>query len=169
MSETAVALVMVLVAVPGFWALMWLGWRARRRRQAGLAPLPAVPEQRGTGLLDDVEATYVTSTFAGQQLERVVPYGLGVPSAAVVRVSTGGVLLDRRGAPAVWVPAGALRGARLQRGIIGKVVDAEGLVVLEWEHAGTRLDTGLRLRYEADRQRLLDAVAALTGPGKEQP
>jgi hypothetical protein len=161
-SEPTVALVLLFVAVPLLWGLMWLGWRGRGRRQAGLAELPAVPEQVTGDVLEDVEGVYVTSTMAGETLERVVVHGLGVRSAAVLRVSGDGVLVARQGAQDLWIPRSSLRGVRQQRGMVGKFVDAEGLVVLTWELGDSQLDTGIRLRHKADRERLVEAVTSLT-------
>lgn len=162
-AETTIALVVLVVAVPLLWWLMWRGWRGRHERQADVPAPPAVPEGFSADLVAGAEGTYVTSTRAGEQLERVVPHGLGVPSAVVVRVGRAGVLLERRGAPDVWVPAADLLGARVQRGLIGKVVDAEGLLVLTWRLGDVTLDTGVRLRHEADRRPVLAAVTGLTG------
>jgi hypothetical protein len=161
-SEEQAALLM-LVAAPVLWGLMWLGWRARGRRQAGLPAPPEPPETLTGDVLDGVDATYVSTTTAGQYLDRVVAHGLGVRSAAVVRVATGGVLVERTGAPDVWIPTASLRGARLERGMVGKFVDRDGLVVLTWRLGDAELDTGLRTRHESDRERLVDAVGAMTG------
>ena len=164
-AEEVVAVLLLVALVPLLWWLMLRGWRSRARRQGELTAPPAPPADRGAQVLPDVEGSYVTTTLGGASLERVVPHGLGVPSQVVAHVSTAGVLLERRGAPDLWLPADALTGVRLQRGIIGKTVDAEGLVVLSWQHDGTSLDTGLRVRHEAERQPFVDAVTALAGAG----
>lgn len=161
MSEEMAALLIAVVLVPLLWALLWLGWRGRARRQGGLAPLPPVPDEVPEDVLEDVEAVYVTSTLAGQPLERVVARGLGVRSNAAVRVSRSGVLVARQGAPDVWIPAGALLGVRRERGMVGKVVEREGLVVIRWQLGDTDLDTGLRVRRSEDRDRLVAAVTTL--------
>jgi hypothetical protein len=161
-SERAAALLILLV-VPVVWALMYLGWRGRGRRQTDLPAPPAVPDAVEPDLLDDAEATYVSTTTAGDWLDRVVAHGLGVRSAAVVRVSRAGVLVARRGAPDLWIPAARLDDVRLERGMAGKFVDKEGLVVLTWTAGEHRFDTGLRLRHDADRPRLVQAVRTLTG------
>jgi hypothetical protein len=161
-SERAVALLILLV-VPVVWALMYLGWRGRGRRQADLPAPPPVPATVDAELLDDAEATYVSTTTAGDWLDRVVAHGLGVRSAAVVRVSRAGVLVARQGAPDLWLPAGQLDDVRLERGMAGKFVEKEGLVVLTWTAGDHRFDTGLRLRHDADRPRLVEAVRTLTG------
>jgi hypothetical protein len=51
------------------------------------------------------------------------------------------------------IPAGALRGARHDQGIAGKVVPPHGVLVVTWRHGDLLLDTGFRLADEsvADR------------------
>ena len=161
MSEQVVAVLVVVVLVPLLWWLMWLGWRRRVRRQRDVEVPAAAPEGFSADLLDAVEAVYVSTTLAGQYLERVAAHGLGVRSEAVVRVGRAGVLLARQGAPDVFVPRAALLGVRLDRGMVGKFVEREGLVVLTWSLGDVTLDTGLRLRHRADRARVVEAVAAL--------
>ena len=161
MTEQVVAVLVAVVLVPLVWWLMWLGWRGRVRRQSDLEAPPGAPEGFSADLLDGVEAVYVSTTVAGQYLERVAPHGLGVRSTALVQVGRDGALLARQGAPDVFIPRAALLGVRLERGMVGKVVDRDGLVVLTWSLGEATLDTGLRLRHRADRARVVEAVAAL--------
>ncbi|WNB84257.1 hypothetical protein [Cellulomonas sp. ATA003] len=129
-----------------------------------------------TGPLD---ATYVSSTVAGDWLERVVAHDLGARSRAVVQVFTGGVRIQRQGATDLWIAASALRAATTAPGMAGKYVGGDGLVVLTWQlpdtaaqldtgaqsDTGTQLDTGLRPRRAEDRTALLDAARGLlAGP-----
>jgi hypothetical protein len=171
-SVTILVLVVVLVL-----AGMWLGWRGRRRRSAAVVPaLPAVPTELGDNRLGPLDAVYVSTTRAGDWLDRVSAHGLGVRSPATVDVFDAGVRIGRAGAPDVFVPARALRGATTAPGMAGKFVGGDGLVVLTWQ-AGPDdprgLDTGLRPRHAADRPRLVEAVAALIDvtpgtPGQEE-
>lgn len=172
-------LVLVLAAV---LLAMRAGWRGRARRSATLVPvLPDAPEQLGPALTEPIEATYVSTTVAGDWLDRVVAHDLGVRSSATVTVHRGGVVVARTGARDLVVPAAALRGASLEPGIAGKVVGGQGLVVLRWEAVAARgallrgdpparataLDTGLRPRRAADRVRLVETVTALVAAGAE--
>ncbi|WP_308121917.1 PH-like domain-containing protein [Actinotalea ferrariae] len=169
-------LVSLLVAV---LLAMRAGWRSRAARSATLVPaLPPVPasDLLGAVRMGPVEATYVSTTVAGDWLDRVVAHDLGARSAASVTVHETGVLLTRAGAQDLFVPAGVLRDVSLAPGIAGKVAGGEGVVVLRWEVVGARgarlggdapgatvLDTGLRPRRSADRQALVSAVRALVG------
>lgn len=153
---------------------------AQRTRRLVPAP-PAVPDELGALRVGPLEATYVSTTLAGDWLARVGAHGLGDRSAARVSVHDAGVLVERTGAPDVFVPADALRGAGLAPGMAGKYVGADGLVVIGWhvpsdgEVPAADLDTGLRTRYATDRARLVDAVRHLavrapdTGPRTPAP
>jgi hypothetical protein len=49
-----------------------------------------------------------------------------------------------RGTASFRIPAGALRGARHDQGIAGKVVPPHGVLVLTWQHGDLLLDSGFR-------------------------
>ena len=169
MTRQAVStVVLVLVVVVVLWG-MRAGWNARTRRSAALVPsLPEAPADLGAPRLGPVDATYVSTTRAGDWLDRVTAQDLGVRSPAQVAVFDSGVRITRQGATDLFVPATALRGATGAPGLAGKVVGGEGLVVLTWQAdaADPRgLDTGLRPKHAADRERLLAALTTLT-PGQ---
>ena len=162
----AMTIVVLLVICTLAFTGMRRGWQGRERRTAALVPtLPAVPAAGdpalGAASAEPFEATYVSTTVAGDWLDRVVALELGVRSAALVQVFAGGVRIDRQGARDLFVPAGAVRGARTAPGMAGKFVGRDGLVVVTWQASGSLLDTGLRLRHSADRALLVAAVEAL--------
>jgi len=162
--QSVVAVLLLVVVLLAWWG-MRAGWEHRRRRTQDVVPtIPAVPDDLGPALVGPLEAVYVSSTLAGQWLERVVANDLGVRSPAQVSVHDAGVLVRRTGAHDVFVPRDALRGAARAPGIAGKVVGRDGIVVLTWLPPGApedhALDTGLLPRHAADRDALLAALAA---------
>lgn len=161
-SISAFAVILVLAG----WG-MWHGWGRRVRASAAAVPaIPAVPDELGATRLGPLEATYVSSTTAGDWLDRVSAHDLGARSAAEVEVHDTGVLLRRRGATDVFVPADRLRAVGTAPGIAGKFVGGDGLVVLTWESGADRmLDTGLLVRHRSERPALVQAVQALI-PGE---
>lgn len=161
---------LLLALVPVVWAAMWFGWRGRSRRQGDVVALQVTPEALAPSSFGPADALYVGSVWAGDWLDRVVAHGLGLRSGATVSVHDGvegaGVLVQRRGSPDLWVAAESLRSVRRDRGLAGKVVEADGLVVLRWVLGGREVDTGLRLRREHDRAALVAAVVGLgAAPG----
>jgi hypothetical protein len=87
---------------------------------------------------------YHGSTTAGQWLDRIVAHGLGVRSRAELTLTDAGLDVVRPGAQDFFVPAAQLRGARLDKGIAGKVLTEGGLLVVTWEHGGRLIDSGFR-------------------------
>ncbi len=132
--------VLLVVAYLG----MWRGWRGRGRRHT-LPPLvdaPSVAELPAPRL--QAGARYFGTTTSGDWLDRVVARGLGARSSC--RLSLSGEGLDViRLAGSFRIPASALRGARHDQGIAGKVVPPHGVLVVTWAHGDLLLDTGFRL------------------------
>ncbi|MFI1095742.1 hypothetical protein [Streptomyces sp. NPDC020917] len=144
-----------------YW-LMRQGWQWRRTLQGGLPELPQAPQDAGAPLLE-AEGRYHGSTTAGQWLDRIVAHGLGVRSKARLTLTEQGLDVDRTGAPGIFVPVDALRGARLDRAIAGKVLPEGGLLVVTWEHGGTLVDTGFRFDHAADHSTWVRRINDLSG------
>ncbi|WP_282943939.1 hypothetical protein [Cellulomonas endometrii] len=145
------------------------GWRRLQRGTSAVPAPPAVPDEADLGAARTAafDGVYVSSTRAGDWLDRVGAHGLGVRSVAQVQVHDAGVVVRRRGAPDVFVPRAALRAVGTSGGMAGKVVGGEGLVVLTWVPDPQRdprgLDTGLRLRHPHERDELRAAAQELIG------
>jgi len=159
---SAVAVLLLVAAVAGARR----GWATRVRSQVGVPAPPQPPV--GTAAADPVvPALYVSSTRAGDWLDRVVAHGLGMRARARVGVVTTGphpgVRIDRAGAPPLFIAADALHGVRRDTGIAGKVAPRPELVVFTWDCGGTELDTGVRPGTDADRTLLAAAAADLIG------
>jgi hypothetical protein len=123
---------------------MWRGWRRRGGRH-DLPPLVEVPTgtDRPAPVLQ-AGGRYVGTTTSGQWLDRVVARGLGARSTCRLSLSEEALDVDRM-AGSFRIPATALRGARHDRGLAGKVVPPHGLLVVTWQHGDLLLDTGFRL------------------------
>jgi hypothetical protein len=121
---------------------MWRGWR-RRSRKHDLPPLVPIPSGAVVPLLS-ADGRYLGTTVAGDWLDRVVARGLGSRSSCRLTLSTAGLDVARPTA-SFRVPAAALRGARHDQGIAGKVVPPHGVLVVTWQHGDLLLDTGFRL------------------------
>jgi hypothetical protein len=136
-----------LVGLALFVALVyWLmreGWKWRGTLQGDLPALPGAPDEPGAPRLT-MSGRYHGSTTAGQWLDRIVAHGLGTRSRAELTLTDAGLDVVRPGATDFFVPAAALREARLDKGIAGKVLTEDGLLVVTWEHGGRLLDSGFR-------------------------
>lgn len=144
-----------------YW-LMRQGWQWRRTLQGGLSELPQAPEEPGEALLT-LDGRYHGSTTAGQWLDRIVAHGLGVRSKVRLTLTEQGLDVDRVGAPAFFVPVDALRGARLDKAIAGKVLPEGGLLVVTWELGGTLVDSGFRSDHAAEHPQWAEQITRLSG------
>lgn len=132
------------------YLLMWRAWRRRGARQHDLPELPPVPERPAGEPLAVLTGRYHGSTTSGDWLDRIVARGLGARSLAELTLDGDGVTVRRPGAGDFLIPAAALRGARLDKGIAGKVVTEDGLLVIVWEHGGRLLDSGFRADHPGE-------------------
>ncbi|MFH8595092.1 PH-like domain-containing protein [Streptomyces rimosus] len=143
-----------------YW-LMREGWKWRGTLQGDLPELPTAPEDAGEPRLT-MTGRYHGSTTAGQWLDRVVARGLGTRSRAELTLTDAGVHVVRPGAEDFFVPAAALRGARLDKGIAGKVLPEGGLLVITWAHGDRELDSGFRSDQAAEHPAWVAALTDLT-------
>ena len=142
---------------------MWRGWRHR----AGKHDLPPLVEAPPVADLPPARlesgARYFGTTTSGDWLDRVVARGLGARSSCRLSLSAEGLDVIRL-AGSFRIPAAALRGARHDQGIAGKVVPPHGILVVTWQHGDYLLDTGFRLTAAE----LSDPQAATAAPGSDK-
>lgn len=155
-----VAGLLLLVALV-YW-LMREGWKWRATLQSDLPELPGVPEDPGEAKLA-LSGLYHGSTTAGQWLDRIVAHGLGTRSRAELTLTDGGLAVVRPGATGFFVPASRLRGARLGKGIAGKVVTEDGLLVVTWAHGDRLIDSGFRSDRTDEHSEWVDALNGMAG------
>jgi hypothetical protein len=164
----------LLVALGLIYALLYVAWLRKQRRHAAAAiaaernrtsrdhdqDAPALHERPGRLVC---EGTYVSTTTTDSRLERVTVEGLGNRARATLVVNRGDaaelVRIERQGESTVVIPRTRLVAARRERGMVGKFVGAQRLVVLRWRaEDGTEYDTGFLPRYKADVDRIESAL-----------
>ncbi len=151
----------ILVVVAVVFALMALGWRARRRRQAGLGEPSAPPAEPGATILRD-DLLYVATTRADVPLERIAVAGLGFRGRAIVTVVASGVVLEIAGREASFIPAADILGVGRATWTIDRVVNTDGLVLLRWRLGDGEVDSYLR---SARPDALIEALEPLVPAG----
>nr|WP_202486988.1 hypothetical protein [Streptomyces sp. SID8354] len=151
----------LLVFVVFVYWLMRQGWKWRGTLQGDLPELPSAPDEAGEARLT-LSGRYHGSTTAGQWLDRIVARGLGTRSRAELTLTDQGLAVERPGAADFFVPAAALRGARLDKGIAGKVLPEGGLLVVTWEHGGKQIDSGFRSDRAGEHPAWVEALNRLT-------
>ena len=158
----------MLIALGLIYALLYAAWLRKRRRHASAAVAVATP---GTGERPEevagsavrAEGTYVSTTTAASRHERVAVEGLGNRARATMTVRRGApdelVRFERQGESDVVVPRARLLDVRRDRGMAGKFVGANRLLVLRWTaDDGAIYETGFLPRYRADLERLESAL-----------
>ncbi|MBY8867264.1 MULTISPECIES: PH-like domain-containing protein [Streptomyces] len=153
-----------LVGLALFVALVyWLmreGWKWRGTLQGDLPELPAAPAEPGAARLT-MTGRYHGSTTAGQWLDRIVARGLGTRSRVELTLTDAGLGVVRPGAPDFFVPADRLRGARLDKGIAGKVLTEGGLLIVTWTHGDRLIDSGFRSDRAAEHAEWVQALNSM--------
>ncbi|MCX4565776.1 hypothetical protein [Streptomyces albogriseolus] len=139
-----------------YW-LMREGWKWRGTLQSDLPELHSAPDDPGPATLT-MTGRYHGSTMAGQWLDRIVAHGLGTRSRAELTLSDAGLDVVRPGADDFFVPADALREARLDKGIAGKVLTEGGLLVITWQHGDRLIDSGFRSDHAAEHTEWVEAL-----------
>ncbi|MEU6659441.1 hypothetical protein [Streptomyces sp. NPDC046821] len=139
-----------------YW-LMREGWKWRGTLQGDLPPLPTAPSDPGPARLE-LSGRYHGSTTAGQWLDRIVAQGLGTRSRVELTLTDAGLDVVRPGATDFFVPAGALREARLDKGIAGKVLTEGGLLIVTWAHGDKLIDSGFRSDHAAEQAEWVKAL-----------
>lgn len=161
-AVTIAALVAVLVA-------LLLAWRRRLRAQQHLR-LPSVPADTGAPLAV-FDGLHVATTFASRPLERVVAGGLGFRARTALTVTDAGLLVERVGSPAVFLPTADLS-AGTATWALDRGVERDGLAVVGWSLADAEgtpvaVESAFRLPPEAQARflaHLHDLVGARVDP-----
>ncbi|MEU9415698.1 hypothetical protein [Streptomyces sp. NPDC051000] len=161
----------LLVFIAFVYWLMRQGWKWRGALQSDLPELPVAP----SGLPEHrlaLTGRYHGSTTAGQWLDRIVAHGLGVRSRVELTLTDAGLDVVRPGATDFFVPAARLRGARLDKGIAGKVLTEGGLLVVTWAHGDKLIDSGFRSDRAAEHAAWVEAInhmnSSITTEGAER-
>lgn len=155
--DRVVPTLIVAAVIVGVFALMWRGWSARQRAQAGIAePLRPAPE--ATNGMAGEPGMYVVTTYAEQPLERVSVHGLGLRTTAELFAMDDGALFRLSGVPDLFIPAADIVSVHTAAGMIGKFVEPEGLIVIRWRLGDQLLDTGFRPRSAAAGPALIAAL-----------
>lgn len=152
---------LLTLAVVAFFALcvfgMWRGWRRQARAQSvEFPPFPEVPAELGEPARE-LPGLYVASTRAGHWQQRIVTRGAGLRTTGTLRGYDDGVEVERVGAPGFWIPAESIVDIKTAKGMAGKVMGTEALLVITWRVGGTEVDTGFRADDVANYRQWIEA------------
>ncbi|CAB4905001.1 MAG: hypothetical protein F2808_05815 [Actinobacteria bacterium] len=149
--------------------LMGLGWRRRRRRDENLI----LGSNIDVGdIIGSYRALYVATTFRGRPLERIAAAGLGFRARCQISVGAKGVLLTLAGERPFGIGRDDVDGYDTTNVAIDKVVERDGLVVLNWKIAQPEgpLDVSSYFRLPlVDRQPLFTDLSSLDHSSQRNP
>jgi hypothetical protein len=160
----------MLIALGLIYALLYAAWLRKRRRNTSASVAVAAGRQGSDVVRDEpagsvvrAEGTYVSTTTAASRHERVAVDGLGNRARATMSVRRGApdelVRFERQGESDVVIPRSRLLDVRRDRGMAGKFVGANRLLVVRWKaDDGAIYETGFLPRYRADLERLESAL-----------
>ena len=154
--DRSVLMAIVIVFLIAMLGLLVVGWRNRQKRQKGVASPIAVPADLGE-TLGTFDGKYVATTTAGDPYDRIAVHGLGFRGSASVAVSARGLLLQRSGERDTWIPVADLRGIRRATWTIDRVVEQDGLQLIEWTLGDQVVDSYFRMNEP-------DAFASAVAP-----
>lgn len=160
--------VLAVCGLAGYGLL--LGWRHRAERHTGLPELPSVPEVVGPALAPPLTGLYVSTTTAGNWQDRIVARGLGRRAGGTVELTAQGVLIDRAGDDAIFLPAGSLTSVSTGPGIAGKVMGLpNGVLIITWRLGAVELDSGFRADDPERQAAWIGAANELIGRDRAYP
>lgn len=141
--------------------LMWLGWRARAKRDAGLSTSLETLSGPVIAVFDRV--SYVSTTIAGEPLTRAAIPGLRYKGFAELTVREDGTTIHIDGEDPVHIGLAQLRGTGTAGVRVGKAVEPGGLALLLWDAGavGDSHPVETSLRFSAGtQQRAFEAAVA---------
>ncbi|MEO9328561.1 PH-like domain-containing protein [Gordonia aurantiaca] len=155
----------------GLLAMFYLLIRGPKTKAAAQADLigelPRVPADLGAELRGPDTGLYVGSTVAPSWQNRVVVGDISDRAAATITEFAAGILIARQGASDIWIPRESIIQVRTDRGLAGKVMGADGLLVIRWVlPTGTAIDSGLRADDKTIYPGWVDAFAGQHDSGQ---
>lgn len=157
-----VVVVLVLICL-ALWG-MRRGWTNRAARQAGI-PEPPDSAPDSAEFSPPVAGLFLGTSAAGDWLDRIVVFDLGVRSRAHVSWGTAGIWIDRVGARSLFIPAEGIVDARTDQGVAGTVKAKESVVVVTWKLGDAVLDTGFRADDTPGHGAVLDGLLSTYATG----
>lgn len=136
--------------------LAWWGWRRKKAKFSHLTGYLSWEVPSGTPVFAS-PSLYVATTISGEPLERVAIWPLAYRSKAQLSLFPSGLSVSLPGQPSFLIP----RGSNMQAGVatwtIDRVVEPEGLLLVQWTLGPERVDSYFRL-VDGDSSRLISMI-----------
>lgn len=176
MSRSLFALLVIAVVVVALLA-MWLGWRARLRRDSQVRTSAIAPI--GELIAEFTRVLYVSTTPIGEPLSRVAVPGLRYRGQAEVSVFSDGVTIAVAGEDPTHIALAQVQGVGSAGRRVGKAVESEGLALLQWQPIAAEgeasanadaaaLESSFRFESKAEQRRFAEAIQNITHSAAEE-
>ena len=143
-------------------AMAVTGWRRRISSQAGKFSQPLEALEYFGELIASANGFYVATTEAANHLERIAAYGLGIRGEAQILVFNEGLLIVRKGERPLALDKAQIDSVSTNQAVIDRVVEADGLITVNWTQDTFKLSTHLRAVDSTGRVALLEAISKIT-------
>lgn len=161
MTRTTFLIIWVGIAVLLF-ALMFIAWRARVRRDSALA-------QPQANLVGDLLATfahvaYVATTPIEKPLNRAAIPGLAFRGWSELSVRRDGVVIEVTGENPVEIPLAQIIGTDTASSHMNRAVERDGLTMLRWRSTGdaeTALESSFRFDSPNEQRAFAEAITGI--------
>lgn len=168
---------LAIAIVAALFLIMWLGWRARSRRDQGVRGSLVAPS--GPLLATFENLMYVSTTPVGEPLARVAAPGLRYRGKAEILVHEDGVTIAVVGEHATHLDAAQLRGSAAAGRRVGKAVEHDGLGLLRWVPSAEPqqregpddpriLESSFRFESTAEQHRFFEAIQQISHSAAQQ-
>lgn len=152
--ELLTAVIVVIVGVI-FAAMAW-AWRTRAHRDAAYASHDDQPLLK---LIRDFDSLmYVSSTPAGEPLQRLSLPGLRYRGPAQLSIYEDGITIAVRAEQPVHIAATRVTGSAVARVRIGKAVEQDGLTLIQWRIKDLEIESTFRAPSREVQQSIRKAI-----------
>lgn len=153
---------LLVLALLGVIALALLAmassWRRRIAAGSDIPHLLVAPTPLSEAALRIDHSTYLGTVTPAHWLDKVAAQGLGSRGPAATVVEKRGLIVERVGTDALFIPQESITNVELARGLAGRVYGKEGVLIVHWTWGAQSLQTGLRI---PDGQARADVISAL--------
>lgn len=156
-----VLVLLVLAAIVIALRAMSNSWKRRVDSGADIPGLAMAPSPLAADALRVEHATYLGTVTIEHWLDKVAAHGLGSRGPAAVAVEARGLVVERVGTSALFVPQEAISQVELTKGLAGRVYGNEGVIVVSWVWGEQLLQTGLRIPDPQAKAAVVSALAQL--------
>lgn len=157
MTKTEMAIISMTIFATVI-SLAWLGWSRRTKAQNQLISKPLEALEYFGEKLYESKAFYVATTTRENHLERVSAHGLGHRGKAGVFVFSEGLLIVRQGERPLAIAKEQLTRVYRSQVAIDKVVEANGIITIDWLQSNQNLSTHLRIVDQTAAQKLSEQL-----------